>query len=889
MKNISFDNPYWLLLAIPLLLLLFIPYFIAKSKDNKSRSWTASLIIHLIIIISVTLAAAGMIHTTVMTRTKVYIVADVSYSANRNLDKIDEYIQQVNDSLPPNSRLGIVCFGKDPEILTSSGTAIRSVKEYTVDDTATDIAGALDFTADLFSEGELKRIILITDGFDTTMDGSAAAAVERVIAKDIKIDAIYLDNNLKDGEAEVQISDVKFTPATYLNHKTSLSVLVESSVENLSRLDLYVKSAESGQYTQIDSAVIKTEVGMSLVNFTLPTNIAGIFDYKVEISAPSDTSPYNNSYVFSQSVANKRQVMLVTELRSDINGFSSLYGDMADLDTYLINESSSNIPYTVEQLSKYDEIILSNVDIRKINNINAFIDSADVVVSQYGKTLITYGDLCMQNRDDEVFVKLEELLPVSFGNASKDSKLYTIVIDISRSMYSTRPAKLIAAKDAATKLASILDDDDHICLITLAGEARVALAPQRLGDCREELYKEIQNVNPTQGTLVGEAINLAYETVSGLDFEEKQVMLISDGKTYQSEPNNATVLAEKMNNDGITLSTVAVILNLSSKGDLQGAANLETLANIGGGLSYILRDENEVSELVFATIGNDITESVIEGRTPVNIESFDSSLEGIVSLPDVFGYINSKIKPDAKMVLSVDYVKNSSTTVHVPLYSYRYHGNGRVATFNSSVFSSWLREWDGGDVEKFFGNVLMTNTPDQRVDYPYEITFEHHGSNSTVEIVPSKLEPTAKVKIKITSPTGKVTEQQLVFNLNKYSTSFATSEIGKYHIEIVYSYGNHTFPSDTYYSVPYGREYDAFAVYDMANIYDFMRGAGSVSTDGVLNLENEKGDVATYELNFRIPLLILAVSLFVADVFIRKFKWKDIKGFFHKKEKKGVK
>ena len=68
-----------------------------------------------------------------------------------------------------------------------------------------------------------------------------------------------------------------------------------------------------------------------------------------------------------------------------------------------------------------------------------------------------------------------------------------------------------------------------------------------------------------------------------------------------------------------------------------------------------------------------------------------------------------------------------------------------------------------------------------------------------------------------------------------------------------------------------------------------MRGAGQISTDGVLNLENDKGDVSTYELNFRAPLLILAVVLFVIDVFVRKFRWKDITGFFRKKQLKGVK
>ena len=128
MRNISFDNPYWLLLAIPMLAVLLIPYFISVSRDNRSRGWVSSLIIHIVIIISLSLAAAGLVHTAVKTRTKVYIVADVSYSSNRNLDEIDEYIRQIEESLPQRSYLGIVTFGRDSQILTSSGTEIKSVK-----------------------------------------------------------------------------------------------------------------------------------------------------------------------------------------------------------------------------------------------------------------------------------------------------------------------------------------------------------------------------------------------------------------------------------------------------------------------------------------------------------------------------------------------------------------------------------------------------------------------------------------------------------------------------------------------------------------------------------------------------------------------------------------
>ena len=890
MRNISFDNPYWLLLAIPLLAALLIPYFISVSKDNRTKGWIASLIIHVIIIISVTLSAAGLIHTTVMTRTKVYVLADVSYSSSRNLDEIDRYIRQIEESLPSKSMMGVICFGKDTEILTSAGSEIKSVKNANVDDSGTDIAKALDFTSNLFGEGEIKRIVLITDGFDTTSDGSTAAAVGRAVAKGIKIDTVYLDNNLKEGESEIQISDVEYTGATYLNHESSLKMLIESSVQNDVILNLFVKGEGESEYTKIDTTVFKADVGMNIATFTLPTDKSGVFDYRVEMNATADSSQHNNYYNLTQTVAGQRNILLVTEKRKDVSEIEKLYGDLAVIDDYVISGMNTRIPYTIEDLVKYDEIILSNVDIRKIDNIYAFINSVDLAVSQYGKSLITLGDLSMQNQDDERFAMLEELLPISFGNSNKDAKLYTIVIDISRSMYHSRPKQLIIAKEAATKLVSILEDEDYVAFVTLAGESRVELPPTRLADCREDLYKMIQSVEPTQGTFIGSSLEQAYNLMKDMNFEEKQVMLISDGKQYANEPVKAIDMAQRMRDADISLSTISVLTHPRDANDHQeGCRLLKEIAEIGGGVNYDFLDESKLSELIFADIADNITESIVEKSSKVNIEIFrDSTVDGILSLPNVDGFVNSTPKLDAKMVLSVNYQKNSTTVKAVPLYSYRDHGNGRVASFTSSLSGSWLYGWSDSVKTQLFDNILTTNTPREYVNYPFNVLVDYKGDYSGIEIIPSSVNPKAKASIKLTHPDGSIQEGEMKFDLNRYFISLATPEEGRYHIEITYTYGNHSFTSNTYFTLPYSEEYNSFASYDIGNVYDFMRGVGQVSKDGNLNLENDKNEIDTYELNFRIPLLIAAVVLFVIDVIVRKFKWKDIQGLFARKRKEGA-
>jgi len=51
-----------------------------------------------------------------------------------------------------------------------------------------------------------------------------------------------------------------------------------------------------------------------------------------------------------------------------------------------------------------------------------------------------------------------------------------------------------------------------------------------------------------------------------------------------------------------------------------------------------------------------------------------------------------------------------------------------------------------------------------------------------------------------------------------------------------------------------------------------MRGNGTIVEGEIPNLENERSEITTYNMSYRIPLLIAAIALFLFDVLIRKIK-----------------
>ena len=167
MNNINFSNPYLLLIGIPILLLIIIPFFILIKKEGFNFHNLGSLVIHIVIAILLTLSIAQMTYEKNIIETDVYVLADCSYSSNKNLDKIDEAIVRLSKNLPDNSKLGVIVYGKDCKIVTELGEKFTTVKDSEINDSETNVRNALEFTSGLFANNVVKRIVVISDGVET--------------------------------------------------------------------------------------------------------------------------------------------------------------------------------------------------------------------------------------------------------------------------------------------------------------------------------------------------------------------------------------------------------------------------------------------------------------------------------------------------------------------------------------------------------------------------------------------------------------------------------------------------------------------------------------------------------------------------------------------------
>lgn len=415
MNSISFTNPYLLFVGIALLAVVLVPFFLSIKKIGFNFHNITSLVIHGVLAVLVTLALAGMTLTLVMTETDVYVLADCSYSSIKNLDTVDTYIKDLNKNLPDNSKLGIICYGKDYEVLTNLGEKIKSVSENNIDDTQTNIRPALEYTTTLFNDDAIKRIVIISDGGETNQK-SISGLISDYEERNIHIDAIFLDNNLKEDADEFQISDVSYNPKTYIGKDENVTITVDSNKKVMTaNLNLYHNNEV------VSNQTVRLEKGSNQFKINLDTSVAGTQSFRAEISEytddehrdKTDTNPYNNVYYFDQDVTDEISILYLSNSTdngsAEYNTFKAIYGDESKYKVTKFINDDTNIPVTLTDLAKYDEIVLNNFNVNSENfkqNSDMFVNNLSTIVSEYGKVLLQLVILMFKVQPEMMLIKL---------------------------------------------------------------------------------------------------------------------------------------------------------------------------------------------------------------------------------------------------------------------------------------------------------------------------------------------------------------------------------------------------------------------------------------------------------------------------------------------------
>ena len=186
-----------------------------------------------------------------------------------------------------------------------------------------------------------------------------------------------------------------------------------------------------------------------------------------------------------------------------------------------------------------------------INLLNQLMQSHSIFRKKIKNTLfvlaITFLIVGLSN--PQVGTKMEEV--------KREGVDLMIAIDLSYSMMAQdiKPNRLERAKQAISRLIDKLEGD-RIGLVVFAGEAYVQL-PITTDYSAAKLFLSTVNTSiiPTQGTKIGNAIDLCSKSFDKENAQSKSIIIITDGETHDEE---AIESAKKAKEDGIYIHTLGM-------------------------------------------------------------------------------------------------------------------------------------------------------------------------------------------------------------------------------------------------------------------------------------------------------------------------------------------
>jgi Ca-activated chloride channel family protein len=147
--------------------------------------------------------------------------------------------------------------------------------------------------------------------------------------------------------------------------------------------------------------------------------------------------------------------------------------------------------------------------------------------------------------------------PGSMENVQRKGVDVMLVLDVSKSMLARdiKPSRLEKAKQLLLRMTDQLVND-RIGLILFAGRAYLQMPlTSDHGAARMYIQDASPDVVPTQGTVIGEALQMANTAFNSKERKYKSIVLVSDGEDHDPE---ALKVAKQLAADGVMINTVGI-------------------------------------------------------------------------------------------------------------------------------------------------------------------------------------------------------------------------------------------------------------------------------------------------------------------------------------------
>ena len=717
--GISFDAPLALLLLIPLLGITIALYLTARRRVGAGRRRVA-LVLRTVLLTALVFALAGFRIVLPVDRLATVFVVDMSDSVGTaGREDALAFLRETLAERPDGDVAGVVAFGKQAlvERLPSEIAEISRLASTPVT-TATDIGGALRLATALFPDDTQKRIVLLSDGNDTTGGGQAEAAL--VASRDIEIETKTI--GLGPGD-EVLVERVVTPSTANLGESIEVAADIRSSVAQPATVRLFA----SGE--NVATERVQLDQGVTRITFDVKPEEARLHTFRVVVEAAQDTFSQNDRADSVTIVKGEPRTLVLAgdEIVAD-ELVQALTTQRQRVDT-MVPEA---LPTDFAELATYDSIVL--VDVPRTRLSDRQLGALQVYVRDIGRGLVMIGGPDSYGAGGYQKTPLEEALPVDMGVRNRQKQpdvALVVVIDQSGSMDACHcnsfnggqgggtgiagVRKVDIGKEAILRAAAALTERDELGVVSFNEQAHWVVRTQPLGGV-DDLQDQIAGIQPLGQTNIFAGLEQAVESLEDATATRRHIILLTDGWSSSGQYDE---ILKRMKAAGITLSTVGA----------GGGSNpfLQGLATQGGGRFYDAANPGSIPDIFLKETQQVSGQQIIEEPFFPILTSTSPILRGLdQGLPRLRGYNGTTAKAAAQTVLV--------TARDDPLLAQWQYGLGRSVAWTSDSTGRWARDWLGWTgFSRFFSQLVSWTFPGEETG-GIEAAFDTKGGQTTLHV-----------------------------------------------------------------------------------------------------------------------------------------------------------
>ncbi len=756
----------WFLLALAVVPMAWLAgrWFLSMSRVRRWSAVGARALLFLVI--AALLAGAVSVRRT--DRLAVIAVIDVSESVRRfgdesvavrrsaaagAIDAAREALVRATTDRGAEDLLGVVVF--DGRALAVATPTRADPLDRPLDMSmaaGTDIEAALRYASAMVPADAAGRIVLFSDGNETIGDAEDAAAelVARLASTSggrsgVPIDIVPLWYDI---EHEVIVETVDVPPTAEAESVVPVRVVLRSAgaaegvlrlLRNGEELDISPDAAGLGRALRL-SAGRRVEVVEVPLERGRVHRFDAVWEPRIREAADGetgtadtmsgDTRVENNRATGLTITPGQGEVLIVDGVgRGTPTGGGSLLARtlrLAGIGVSAIDPAA--MPEDMVSLQAYDLVILQDVPADAISQRAQTALAAHV--QELGAGLVMLGGYNSFAVGGWRGSAIEPLLPVDLEIPDElivPSAAVMIVLDSSGSMGhnvmgSVRTQQEIANESAALAV-STLDKRDLVGVVSFDSRTRevVPLGPNTDPDVTAA---RIRSISAGGGTVIGPALGLARDRLVAADAEIKHVILLSDGQAADAEMLPA--MAESLGRLGIRITTISVGAGADQE-------TMQAIANMSGGEHHAVMNPSTLPRIFVRAIRVVRTPLVRESPFVPRVLSTGSPLvEGLDAsgrVPALGGLSLTRARTDPTITTAM--VTNQGE----PVLAHWQVGLGQVAVFTSDARGdNWASLWASWPGYGEFWTGLVRNLSRPTAAGPYELQMVREGDGLVLRL-----------------------------------------------------------------------------------------------------------------------------------------------------------